>query len=232
MVIEEGAGYPIHLGSNEDEDEDKEQWARSAERLFGPDDDDEEIPAEGAAGRLMPAEVDAGRSSDEVGGGDEGLMIPEGGWRRPRRYAIQNRYRKVNFPHEQTQREIYDHISRHQPPEGWCEYCARGQVLCAPHRRIREEYRVGGLPTVSMDLGFVRRRGEDGTLPMVAASANIEGETSAHGLKSKHVDATQGSWLINAVVSDSESTGYKNITLKSDQEPVMNALQLQMKEKK
>ena len=237
LELDDSKGIIIDL-DGQDDDDDEEQWDREAERLFGEDSEDEGMPAREADGSGPgEAPADGGGGPGEAAAGDERAhgehevpRVPAGA-QRQRRYAVQNRRRKFKVPREPTQQERDDHMLTHQPPEDWCEYCARGKALCTPHRKIREEDRVGGVPTVSVDLGFVRRRGEDGVLPMVVVRENLRGETRAHGLRSKHVDATQGSWLIKSVVSDIECTGFKNIVLKSDQEPVMRALQLQIKKR-
>ena len=201
----------------------------------GDDDDGFSRPVVGDQGMDLEGdgqEDSRGRRREPGGIPDIPDVIPEQGrWRRPRRFAVRDRRRRFNVPREPTQQEREDHMLTHTPPEDWCEYCAGGKGLCQGHRVIKEEDKVGSMPTVSMDLAFIRRRGEDGTLPLLVVRENLRGETRSHALLSKHVDASQGSHAIKSVVSDIECMGFKNIILNSGQEPVMRALQLQVKKR-
>ena len=75
----------------------------------------------------------------------------------------------------------------------------------------------------------MRRRGEYCILPTAVVRENLLRDTGANRLTSKHVDATQGSWLINVVVSEIGGTVYKRAIFTSTQEAVMNALQVEIK---
>ena len=139
--------------------------------------------------------------------------------------------RPLSEPPTMTAAQQAIHNLTHQPPEDWCEYCRRGRALCRGHRRIREEDRMGSIPTASMDLAFLKRKNPYFTLPMLVMRENGRGETRSHGLRSKHVDVGSGSYAIGCIVADIGATGYKRLILKSDQEPVMRALQTQVKKR-
>ena len=68
-------------------------------------------------------------------------------------------------------------------------------------------------------------------MPMIVMRENQRGETRSHALKSKHVDVSQCSYMIRSMVSNIDTMGYKRVILKSDQEPVMRALQVQLKKR-
>ena len=95
-------------------DTDDEAW-----KLFGDDDGEEEG---GQAGR-----EDDGQEVRERERADEqempeisDVIEAEGRWRRPRRYAVADRRRRLNIPRLPTQEEIEDHVLRHIPRQDWC----------------------------------------------------------------------------------------------------------------
>ena len=157
MVLDSDMGDIAYLDGNDKGDDDAE-WDRDAARLFM-DDSDEEGAAPG------------GGSRDPGGEGDVAIQIPEipvqvEGFRRPRRYAVRDRRRKLHVPRVPTQQEREEHMLAHMPPEDYCEYCQRGKALARGHQKIHEDDRVGDVPTVSMDFAFLQRKAKPGCLPM------------------------------------------------------------------
>ena len=158
MVWETEEDHIIDLDGNDDGDDDEgdmneQLWAE----VFGRDGEPGESEGDGP-GEPMDAEGPGEPRGDGPGepNGVEGPMpdIPAaiGGARRPRRYAVRNRRRHLTVPRVPTQAEKDEHMLTHQPPEDWCEFCARGKTLAKGHQDIREDERICSCATVSLDL--------------------------------------------------------------------------------
>ena len=92
----------------------------------GMDEQDEDEP-EGTGEDGQGLEQGIPDIPDGLGNPVEGVPEVPAGYRRPRRYAVRDRRRRLVTPREPTQAERDEHMLTHQPPEHWCEYCEKGK---------------------------------------------------------------------------------------------------------
>ena len=120
-----------------------------------------------------------------------------------------------------SQSEIDEHNLTHLPFRNWCPFCIRGRGLSSGHfaRRTVDEQQI---PTISVDYCFM---GDSATrsadLPVIVARDRRTKSVWAHPVPSKGVENPFGA---NQLLKDLESTGYKRVILKGDQESSFQAM--------
>ena len=151
--------------------------------------------------------------------------------------------RTVNQPRMPTAKERAMHELTHCPYRSWCEHCVRGQGSEYKHSTVVGS-NVGSIPRVIMDYCFFT---EDAKRQSDEHQESVEVETSmtalvmketlcgsvwAYALKSKSV--AEDPWIADQLVDDMSTVGMarERVIVKSDQEPAIVELQLEIAKKR
>jgi len=125
-----------------------------------------------------------------------------------------------------SQNEIDEHNLTHLPFRAWCPFCIRGRGLSSGHF-ARKETEDQQIPTISVDYCFLGDEStRDTDLPVLVVRDRRTKSVWAHPVPSKGVDNPFGA---KQLLKDVESTGYKRVILKGDQEASVQALLQQVK---
>ena len=125
-----------------------------------------------------------------------------------------------------SQNEIDEHNLTHLPFRDWCPFCIRGRGLSSGHfaRKTPEESQV---PTISIDYCFLGdETTRDTDLPVLVVRDRRTKSVWAHPVPAKGVENPFGA---KQLLKDIESTGYKRVNLKGDQEASIRAIMQQAK---
>ena len=125
-----------------------------------------------------------------------------------------------------SQSEIDEHNLTHLPFRDWCPFCIRGRGLSSGHfaRKTPEESQV---PTISIDYCFLGdETTRDTDLPVLVVRDRRTKSVWAHPVPAKGIENPFGA---KQLLKDIESTGYKKVNLKGDQEPSIRAIMQQVK---
>ena len=125
-----------------------------------------------------------------------------------------------------SQSEIDEHNLTHLPFRDWCPFCIRRRGLSSGHfaRKTPEESQV---PTISIDYCFLGdETTRDTDLPVLVVRDRRTKSVWAHPVPAKGIENPFGA---KQLLKDIESTGYKKVNLKGDQEPSIRAIMQQVK---
>eukprot|EP00435_Cladocopium_sp_Y103_P027107 s1055_g6.t1 len=126
-----------------------------------------------------------------------------------------------------TQSEIDEHNVTHFPFRAWCPFCIRGRGLSSGHFSRRSEAEEQQVPTISVDYMFLGDEStRDTDLPVLVVRDRRTKAVWAHPVPAKGVE---NPFAARQLLKDVESTGYKRVILKGDQEPSVQALLQQVK---
>ncbi len=130
------------------------------------------------------------------------------------------RPRLTKNPAAPTAREREEHNKTHLPFRSWCTECVKGRGRNLPHRRAdhREEL---GAALLGVDFFFLGEPGCDGTSPAVVMRDWSSKAIFAHLIPGKGSDHD---WTAHQLVNDIKKLGYKDVVIRSDQEPAIMAL--------
>ena len=176
--------------------------------------DDEGAPA-ASAGDLGGDEAaeDGHQSSEEIGEEQRQVIVKRS-------------------PADPTDREIQEHrAAGHVVHRSWCLHCQRARVTGQRHRSgdpARDE--DGRMPYVSLDYFYLNSGQEksdaDGILPCLVVKCHKTGRYWANVVPSKGAELFAVEWLKSCL----NETGFKELCLKSDNEPAIMALKNKVKE--
>ena len=125
-----------------------------------------------------------------------------------------------------TQSEIDEHNVTHVPFRSWCPFCIRGRGLSSGHF-AKKEPDDQQIPTLSVDYMFLGdESSRDTDLTVLVVRDRRTKSVWAHPVPAKGVENPFGA---RQLLKDVESTGYKRVILKGDQEPSVQALLQQVK---
>ena len=124
-------------------------------------------------------------------------------------------------PVQPTEQIIEDHrASGHLPFRNWCSACVRGRGRSYSH--IQRDKSEEVVTTISIDYGFFgSEESPDKEIPVLVVKDRRSKALWAHLVPSKGVENPH---VYRSLFKDLNSTGYKKIILKSDQEPAITAL--------
>ncbi len=141
----------------------------------------------------------------------------------------------LRSPMKPTAEAVEAHYATHLPYRNWCPVCVRAKGVEDPHQRGRDkEVEDNALPIVSMDYNSI-----DGQ-----AKCTNEAECKVKTLVLKdektgsvfqHVTTVKGpgdDWLMRRICKDVEELGHADIILKSDGEPAIVAVQVDVQSKR
>ena len=116
----------------------------------------------------------------------------------------------------------------------WCSSCVRGRARADAHRALSEEQKAEEqLPTISIDYGFLGSEGTvqrdsigSNSLPILIVKDRLSRCIWARPTPQK---GTANPYAGAEIVRILDSTGYKRLVLKTDQEPAIVALAREVK---
>ena len=145
-------------------------------------------------------------------------------------------------PGRPTEEEVAKHSVTHLPYRAWCPDCVKGKAQGMPHFKSSGQGSDQRIPTISYDYGFASemKRSEDGgeveTWTRTSRAAASEEDKQdmdkfkvlvvkdertktvfAHAVKQKGVDEDDSGAKL--IVKNIEELGYRQVSLKCDQEP-------------
>ena len=134
-------------------------------------------------------------------------------------------------PADPTSKEILEHrAAGHVVHRSWCIHCQRARVTSQRHRSGKPaEDENSRMPCVSLDYCYLNsgeNKEEEGILPCLVVKCHKTGRYWATVVPSKGAELFAVKWL-NSVLRE---TGFKELTLKSDNEPAIIALKNKVKE--
>ena len=119
-----------------------------------------------------------------------------------------------------SQREVDEHMLTHIPFRSWCPHCVRGKSKAAAHRK--HDMSDQDIPVISVDYMYMEPPKEDKELgmPILVMKDRRTGwiQSSVVPRKGKCAHA------IKEVCRGLDTLGYKQVVLKSDQEPAIMEL--------
>jgi hypothetical protein len=133
-------------------------------------------------------------------------------------------------PGAPTREELEEHRVTHFSYRSWCPHCIRGKSKASPHKQSAEDCKEKAM--ISIDYAFLGSPAEQGevltdeeALKRGYSPCLILWDHRGKGLYAYAVEkkgAEEG--LIKRIVTDLDTMGYKEVILKSDQEPAIAKL--------
>ena len=132
-------------------------------------------------------------------------------------------------PYRPSKAEREEHERTHVPFRSWCPHCMRGKSKASGHKSSGAEGSQRSKPIISIDYAYLTTAG-GGSRAEDEEKAEKEGHTPFLVL---HDSESKGSYayvagrkginepLCRRVVDDLDALGYKEIVIKSDQEPAI-----------
>ena len=173
----------------------------------------------------LPAASAGGGGSDSIAVEDDPDASEEVG--EEQRQAIVKR-----SPMDPTDREIQEHrATGHVVHRSWCVHCQRARVTGQRHKRNEPATDEDGrIPCVSLDYFYLNSGQEkddsEGILPCLVVKCHKTGRYWANVVPAKGPDLFAVEWLKSCI----NETGFKEISLKSDNEPAILSLKAKVKE--
>ena len=180
------------------------------------------------------ASTRAGAQGSETS--DAGVPMADGVPMEPVPEASEGRAMKaLHGPREPTKAEKEERCVTHIPFRTWCKHCMRGRAKAGHHKGDDGDKADKSKPIVSFDYAYLGiRRGEtrgetenvekeaerDGHTPCLTGHDNKSKAAFCYAVPQKGVDDN----VVQRVVQDLDNIGYKEIVLKSDQEPAILSL--------
>jgi len=132
----------------------------------------------------------------------------------------------LKAPHQPTQREIDEHEVNHIPFRAWCSACVRGRAKSDAHHLIGDsEKQEATIPVISVDYGFMGESGSlaerevgSNSLPILIVKDRASKAIWSVPVPEKGATHPYPTKMLLAILN---STGYRRIVLKSDQEPAI-----------
>ena len=120
-----------------------------------------------------------------------------------------------------TQAMIDDHEVAHLPFRSWCPFCVRGRGQSQGHFKVDKGDEQ--IPLISVDYGFLGTRDSPANeTPILLIKDRLSKSIWAHPVPNRGLQPSMhGSEVLLKAIKE---TGYKRLTLKSDQEPSIRAL--------
>ena len=144
-------------------------------------------------------------AEDEVGNDEEEGVVQKG----------------MKCPYKPTQQEKENHARSHIPFRSWCKHCVRGKSKSSPHpsSNSSEERQK---PVISFDYAFFGGTDEEDAEKNGHTAFLIMHDTESRAVYA-YVTERKGidERLCKRVVADLENLGYKEVVMKSDQEPAL-----------
>ena len=133
------------------------------------------------------------------------------------------RVKTIASPGNPTKQEVDEHMMCHVPFRSWCEFCVKGKAVSMPHHRISDDRR-NGVPVISIDYAFMGS--EDGaSVTVLIMQDRASRYITANVVQEKGINE----YAVKRLGADISMLGYKEIVLKSDQEPSIVALKDRVK---
>ena len=125
-------------------------------------------------------------------------------------------------PKEPSAREREYHEARcHVEYRNWCPHCVAARGVGQQHKSSDLNTDPDEkLPTLSIDYGFMSKKGEDGAMPMLCVKEKHSKKHAASVVDAKGATDYATSFLVGVI----KELAYKRIVFKSDNEPAILAL--------
>ena len=127
-------------------------------------------------------------------------------------------------PKKPTIKEVSDHNLTHLPFRNWCPYCIKGGAPNRSHVKQGDEQHQ--VPQIDCDYCFMGDGEEEETLVIQVARDIDSKSIFAHAVPRKGLSHEHGA---DQLCRDIEYLGYRDIILKTDNEPAMRTLQEEIK---
>ena len=135
----------------------------------------------------------------------------------------------LNSPLMPSAEDVDNHYVTHFPYRNWCPVCVESKGKEDGHITV-EDANKGGLPIISLDYQEHESEQEEKKDPGMKA---IIGKDESTGNVIAHYIEKKGpgdEWLMKKIAKDIEELGRRDITLKTDGEPAMIAVQSKIQE--
>ena len=129
-------------------------------------------------------------------------------------------------PGQPTAAEIARHYATHLPYRSWCKHCVNGRGVTHPHL-TRKHNREEEIPTVGVGYHYMGNEEEEGTVPFLC----IKDADSKVIVDMVVMGKGVNTYVVNRVIQCLDLLGHKRLILKSDQEPAIVALCIEVKHK-
>jgi hypothetical protein len=131
---------------------------------------------------------------------------------------------KMTDPCRPNNEEVQEHEKTHLPYRNWCRHCVSGRGREMAHKKSSGTHE---LPELHFDFCFLGREGEPHqTLSVLVVREGLTKMTMSSAVPSK----STGTFIAKRVVSFMREIGLEHVDViaKSDQEPAINALLLEV----
>ena len=132
----------------------------------------------------------------------------------------------ARIPGEPTRQEREEHMVTHVPYRQWCQHCVSGKAKSMPHLSAAKHTRE--VPVLALDYTYMKERqaeGEECGMPILvgcdaSAARGGTGHIFARVVPAKGVQE----YAVQALSAEVALLGHKELILKSDGEPAIQAL--------
>ena len=130
--------------------------------------------------------------------------------------------RNIRDRGQPTAHEHQEHMTAHRPYRSWCNFCAMGRGVNAPHRRSDAQDHLDGVPHVSVDYRFLREReSEEHVSPVLVIRERRHKMTWAMLVPRKGMEFP---WIAKRAARFVDHLGHNRVTLRCDNEAAIEAL--------
>ena len=131
-------------------------------------------------------------------------------------------------PGAPTQAEIEAHNITHLPYRAWCPACVAGKSRDRLHRKAESDENKG-VPQDVFDYCFLGGAGDEETVAIQVAKDRKTRMIFAHMIPRKGLVSLHGA---EKMIKDIAKLGYREVVLKSDNEPALRSVQEEVKRRR
>ena len=136
--------------------------------------------------------------------------------------------RPLRDPGAPTQDDIDSHNVTHLPYRAWCPACVAGKSRDRGHKAAEsDEYK--GVPQIVFDYAFMAAEGEEETVAIQVAKDRRSRMIFAHMVPKRGLASMHGA---EDMIKDIAKLGYKEVILKSDNEPALRSVQEEVQKRR
>ena len=131
-------------------------------------------------------------------------------------------------PGAPTHEERERHNASHLPYRSWCDVCVQARGKEDPHKTNKATTEEA-IPTIVMDYKTFGQDEKDESLTSIVVRDKRTTTTAGHICECK---GTDDKWIVNKIVQDIDEMGYTDIILKTDGEPAIVQLAMEIKKRR
>ena len=120
-----------------------------------------------------------------------------------------------------TKQQVDEHNISHLPFRSWCRHCVGGRSVERGGGSAGVDKEVGCIPCVRYDYMFLGASDADECTPILVVKDDKTESVFANVVPCKGVNE----FVIDTIMEDIDTMGHTEITLKTDNEPSMTAVQ-------